>query len=319
MTDTPKSFTPGLLSVIVPVYKVEQYLSECVDSLLKQTYKNIEIILVDDGSPDRSGEMADEYASRFPDQIRVIHKPNGGASSARNVGLDAADGEFIGFVDSDDMVLPEFYDDMVEALRRTGADMAGSYVISMNGDLKVQTPPSNEKLFSGPEALASFYTRKIDSSCYTKIFRRHLLSSVRFIEGIINEDMIFLTEVYSRAENVVYLPKAYYLYRTTPGSVTNVFRPAFFDCIDNLDRVKPIIDSSDENVKDAFRYFSLFQHIMSGVKIVRSRSNRLYKDRLRQNRRYIRRNLKTLLTHRSSTPRMVGKAVFCFLHLPFKV
>ena len=104
-----------LISVIVPVYKVEQYLDECVQSIINQTYKNLEIILVDDGSPDRCPEMCDEYA-RQNSRIRVIHKPNGGPSSARNIGLNAASGLYIGFVDSDDVIAPNMYERQLFAI-----------------------------------------------------------------------------------------------------------------------------------------------------------------------------------------------------------
>ena len=103
-----------LISVIVPVYKVEQYLDECVQSIRNQTYTNLEIILVDDGSPDRCPEMCDEYA-RQDSRIKVIHKPNGGLSSARNAGLDIATGEYVGFVDSDDIVKPNMYETLLSA------------------------------------------------------------------------------------------------------------------------------------------------------------------------------------------------------------
>ena len=102
-----------LISVIVPVYKVEEYLARCVDSILGQTYRNLEILLVDDGSPDRCGVMCDEYASR-DSRIRVIHKENGGLSSARNAAIDVARGEYIGFVDSDDWIEPETYEALLD-------------------------------------------------------------------------------------------------------------------------------------------------------------------------------------------------------------
>lgn len=105
-------------SVIVPVYKVEKYLEECVESILAQDYRPMEIVLVDDGSPDRSGEMCDRYAAEHPDIIRVIHKENGGLSSARNAGLDAARGEFIAFIDSDDKILPGMGTDTIEAMKK---------------------------------------------------------------------------------------------------------------------------------------------------------------------------------------------------------
>ncbi|MDE6396987.1 MAG: glycosyltransferase, partial [Muribaculaceae bacterium] len=232
MTEKRPSRQPGLLSVIIPIYKVEQYLKECVDSVLAQTYPNMEIILVDDGTPDRSGEIADEYARLHPDKIRVIHKENGGLSSARNAGLDIARGEFIGFVDSDDAILPEYYADMIEAMERTGADTAGSAQLVWNEPRDVVPPLPEETVFTGPEALIAFFERRVDSASYTRVYRRSLIGDTRFVHGIINEDMPFLTEIYLRAKRVVYLPKGYYLYRVTPGSITNFFKPSFFDCLD---------------------------------------------------------------------------------------
>ena len=113
-----------LISVIVPVYKVEKYLKRCVDSILAQTYPCLEVILVDDGSPDGCPAICDEYA-REDRRVRVIHKENGGLSDARNAGIDAAKGKFLGFVDSDDYVHPRFYELLLQALKGEGADIAG--------------------------------------------------------------------------------------------------------------------------------------------------------------------------------------------------
>ena len=111
------------LSIIVPVYKVEEYLGECVDSLLSQTIDDYEIILVDDGSPDNSGKIADEYAAANPNMIRVLHIDNGGQGRARNFALDIANGDFVGFVDSDDWVTHDMYEKMYARAAETGADV----------------------------------------------------------------------------------------------------------------------------------------------------------------------------------------------------
>ena len=113
----------SLVSVIVPVYKVEKYLSKCLDSIVNQTYKNLEIILVDDGSPDNSGKICDEYAQK-DSRIKVIHKENGGLSSARNAGLDIATGEYIAFADSDDSVHLDFVEKLYRAIKEENADIA---------------------------------------------------------------------------------------------------------------------------------------------------------------------------------------------------
>ena len=118
-----------LISVIIPIYNVEAYLDECVQSILSQTHKQLEIILVDDGSPDGCPAMCDAWAEK-DSRIRVIHKENGGLSDARNVGIDAATGDYIAFVDSDDWIVPEMYEKMLAALKKENADICACNILS---------------------------------------------------------------------------------------------------------------------------------------------------------------------------------------------
>ena len=111
-----------LISIIVPVYNVEQFLARCIDSIRAQTYRNIEILLIDDGSTDNSGRVCDEYAKQ-DGRIKVYHKPNGGVSSARNYGLDRATGKYIGFVDSDDFIAPDMYEYLIQLIKDTNAEI----------------------------------------------------------------------------------------------------------------------------------------------------------------------------------------------------
>lgn len=146
-----------LISVIVPVYKVEKYLKRCVDSILAQTYPCLEVILVDDGSPDGCPAICDEYA-REDRRVRVIHKENGGLSDARNAGIDAAKGKFLGFVDSDDYVHPRFYELLLQALKEEGADIAGCDVKKVCKTEKIEEKeqqPIQRTVYSGREATAN--------------------------------------------------------------------------------------------------------------------------------------------------------------------
>ena len=170
-----------LISVIVPVYKVEQYLDECVQSIINQTYKNLEIILVDDGSPDRCPEMCDEYA-RQDSRIKVIHKPNGGLSSARNAGIDIARGEYIGFVDSDDYIAHDMYEKLYNAFEGTEKIFAVKCNYKRLAEGKLQPhkwwPNENMNILPSEDYIMSMVSNEV--SCFVwdmLIQRKHSLVS----------------------------------------------------------------------------------------------------------------------------------------------
>lgn len=186
------------VSVIIPVYKAEKYLAQCMDSVLGQSYENLEIILVDDGSPDRCPEMCEAYAVK-DSRVRVIHQQNGGAAAARNRGLEAATGQFIAFVDSDDYIAPDMYEKLLAALVDSGADISlcdVKYVDGQGHELQ-QIPPMVPETI-GPK---TFYERMEfvpDAWRYivpwNRLHRRALFDTVRFREGRICEDEILATE-----------------------------------------------------------------------------------------------------------------------------
>ena len=203
-----------LISVIVPVYKVEPYLERCVRSILSQTYRNLEILLVDDGSPDRCGEMCDAFAKE-DSRIRVIHKQNGGQSDARNQGLDRMTGELVGFVDSDDWVYPELYETLYRNLTAFDADIAECGVLKVYEDGKTETENAFREptCFEKTEGLETFLVDdQIPSYPCTKLFRASLFETLRFPVGVIYEDLAFLHLVYARAERSVCIPENLYVY-----------------------------------------------------------------------------------------------------------
>ena len=192
-----------LISIIVPVYKAEKHISECVDSILSQTYENFELILVDDGSPDNSGKICDEYASRDK-RIRVIHKENGGVSSARNTGLDNAKGEDITFVDADDIVHEKYLEVLYDNLKKYDADISWC---SYNNVYKDQRLKSKEHSFDCltidfsdskfVEYFKSFfsYCNSPSVAVWGKLFSKRAIENIRFDEKIkISEDKLFLLE-----------------------------------------------------------------------------------------------------------------------------
>lgn len=217
-----------LISVIIPVYNVAEYLPQCLETVCGQTYKNLEIILVDDGSTDSSGRICDEWGQKDP-RIRVIHKENGGVSSARNEGLRVASGEFIGFVDSDDWVEPDMYEKLAVSIRENQADVAMcGYVDYPYGtmDLPVYKgitayPPCD---YEG--TVIHIYERNgYFTSIWNKLFQKSLIfnngSPCFFCTSIaVGEDELWLSYILSKLGKASFLPEALYHYRVRLGSVT---------------------------------------------------------------------------------------------------
>ena len=211
------------VSIIVPVYNVEDYLERCLRSLERQTLEDVEILLVDDGSSDASGAICDRYAADHAN-ARVIHKQNGGVSSARNAGLDAATGEFIGYVDSDDFVEPECFERAWETARRTGADIVCFGHASVWGDEAVmKVVGGEERVFEGNRAaFCAQFDHQFKYFLWNKIYRRNLYDGLRYPVGRIYEDAYLLPELLSRAQRLVMIPDVLYYYRMRVLSITHV-------------------------------------------------------------------------------------------------
>lgn len=236
-----------LISVIVPVYNAEKYLHRCVGSILAQTYTNLEIILVDDGSPDRCGEICDEYAAK-DDRIRVIHQENGGLSAARNAGLDICTGEYIAFVDSDDYIRPEMYETMLYALQKYQVDLCvcqWKYEYT-NGRQVGDLSKVNSNLFGTMTSLElakylfrGAYENGVVVAAWNKLYNRDLFQTLRF-SGRYQEDDALHTKLLSREFPVFVIKEQLYIYVENPGSLTNqAFRPDSIRILDIMvERIK---------------------------------------------------------------------------------
>lgn len=214
-----------LVSVIVAVYNIEEYLSRCVDSILAQTYRNLEIILVDDGSKDQSGSICDSYAEKDR-RIKVIHKKNGGLSDARNAGMNAATGEYIGFVDGDDWIEPDMYRAMYFACEKEKAQAAVCRYKQITKSGIIDGSAGNSVSLSRDEALEIYVCGDerylIYNSVWSKLFARDLVEGMRFPVGKNSEDIMFTTRAFCRMERLVYLDEAYYNYvLDREGSIMN--------------------------------------------------------------------------------------------------
>lgn len=210
------------ISVIVPVYKVEKYLGKCVESIINQTHSNLEIILVDDGSPDRCGEICDTYAAKDT-RVKVIHKENGGLSDARNAGIEVATGDYIGFVDSDDYIHPQMYEKLLGAILEHDADMSicpYEYVDEEGEAISKENPVRTEVLsnIAALEKLASpcwwYYT-----TAWNKLYKKILFATIRFPKGKIHEDQFTVHELFYVCEKIVTIEDKLYNYLQRKNSI----------------------------------------------------------------------------------------------------
>ncbi len=216
----------ALISIIVPVYKVEEYLNKCIDSILNQAYKNLEVILVDDGSPDRCGEICDEYAQK-DDRVRVVHKQNGGLSDARNAGIDAATGEYLMFVDSDDYIHPEMAAKLYEALARDEADMAlcNFLYVDENGektDEENDNSPIKDEVLTRDEAFCKAlrsYKKWYYVVAWNKLYKKEIFKTLRFPYGKVHEDEFVIHKVLGACAKISCISDPLYYYVQRTGSI----------------------------------------------------------------------------------------------------
>lgn len=219
------------LSIIIPVYNVEKYLPQCLHSVVELPIDSYEVVLVNDGSTDRSGEIVREYAHRYPDLIVATEQPNQGLSAARNTGLDLAQGEYVLFLDSDDYVIAEELDAFWRSAWADGADVAvAQYAKDVEGEIQAHAVSRGKRRLAGRDAVSGTeymcrafdpFTDEIDVEVCTQLYRRAFLQeySVRFCPGLLHEDTLFSFQVYLAAETVRVYPSVFYRYRMRRNSI----------------------------------------------------------------------------------------------------
>lgn len=209
-----------VISVIVPVYNVEKYIKACVDSIRRQSYKNLEIILVDDGSSDSSGRICDEY-KLIDSRIVVVHQENRGLSGARNSGLEIAKGKYVSFVDSDDEVDPLMYESMSCFISDCDVIECGVQRFVKEKEVyRVSSVPNTIKRLNKMEALENLVCNPgMTASFCNKLFRINLFDELRFEEGIIHEDEHLIFRILDRIDNYGYINAEFYCYRTRANSI----------------------------------------------------------------------------------------------------
>ena len=287
---------------IVPVYNVEQYLPRCVESILAQTYENLEILLVDDGTKDNSGAICDAYA-RQDARVKAIHKKNGGLSSARNAGIDAATGEYLSFVDSDDWIEPDMYEKMMALMEKYSVRLvcAGRWdVSSETGEKTLGLCPPKEEVISGEELVRRiFHWENIDSAAWDKLYHRSLFASVRYPLGVICEDVPTTYRIALDAGQAAMLPCPVYNYYHRPGSITSSsVSEKTFHFSKHTEEIYPFIRDNYPGIADAARYLrvrSLAYNLLT-LDLADKDTRQKFADEYRLSRKALRRHVSFLLT-----------------------
>lgn len=270
-----------LVSIIVPVYKVEEYIDTCIQSILNQTYENIEVILVDDGSPDNCGGICDNYAVKDK-RVKVVHKVNGGLSSARNAGLDIMQGQYVAFIDSDDYVTENYIEVLYTAIRDHQADIAictEEYVCNLeNGETKKISRPYREfigKLIMTPdEALAYSLCQDLyEASAWAKLYKAKLFKNIRFPVGYAYEDQGTVYKAFLKSSCVVAINDRMYFYLQRNGSIlhTRGSSKRFWDGVEMVEKETSDIVKAYPNLMQpaASRLLSMYFHSFIGACIAK--------------------------------------------------
>ncbi|MCI9141275.1 MAG: glycosyltransferase family 2 protein [Lachnospiraceae bacterium] len=258
-----------LITVIVPVYNILEYLPRCVHSITAQTYRNLEIILVDDGSTDGTGALCDELAAEDV-RIQVYHKENGGSSSARNLALKHAAGEYVGFVDSDDYIEPDMYQCLMEGIRQFSVSVAqtGRDEIDEKGNLlpNICEPPEEPLIIESRRFMEELLLHRGDCSFCTKLIRRDLIPADGFPPDRLNEDFHLLIRMLPEIGKILSLPRQDYhvFYRIGSNSRKadrENFSRVYWDCVENADMAAGLVKRDYPELEETAFRFGIFQRL----------------------------------------------------------
>ena len=275
-----------MISLIVPIFGVEPFLDECVLSIIRQTYTDLEIILVDDGSPDCCDRICDRYATLDP-RIRVIHhKDSTGPSDARNAGLLVAKGEYIGFVDSDDYIASDMYSFLLSMLLDTQADISicGHVKTSHKGKPYPYLRGRKIRLMDAEEALSKMLKLgHYESFVWNKLFKRELFDGIQFPSGRLYEDLFTTYKLLDRAERIVYSRRVKYFYRQRLGSVIHtVYSAKYFDYVNASVEVRDFMEKHYPDVHATASYALYRARVFTFIRVLLARPHMLFSRQVRR-------------------------------------
>lgn len=248
-----------LISVVVPVYNEEAFLEKCVKSIVNQTYRNLEVILVDDGATDHSGELCDKFAA-MDARIQVVHKKNGGLSDARNAGIDVATGEYLAFVDSDDFIHPKMYETMVKIMEKDQAEMAICKIAHVKEDSPVNyslsIPTTSKRMVSGKDLqnmyFDSRYTQMVVAA-WNKIYKREYFEEIRYPKGKIHGDEYTTYKITYPCSRISIVDAPFYYYVTRDTSIMGTFDEKRFDLLKSyIERMQYFAEHKDAELAGCF-------------------------------------------------------------------
>ena len=299
-----------LISVIVPIYNIKEYLERCIDSILAQTYQNIEVLMVDDGSTDGTSELVDEIALK-DSRIRVFHKENGGSSSARNLAMREAKGQYFSFIDSDDYIEPDMMEKLYQAIQTSGMPIAqgAREEIDEQGNIlpDICIPPEKETVYASKDFMRELLLHKGDCSFCTKLTKASLFheNGFAFPEGKLNEDFHVLVKMLPFIPGIVSIPKRMYHVFYKSGSNTrvvdkNAFSRVYGDYVDNADMVLTIVEKQYPDLKNPAMRFGFYQRLDYLLHIPIGRMTKAEKQ-YREIVKYLRGNIGNILGNRELT------------------
>ncbi len=303
----------NLISIIIPVYNVEKYLKKCINSVINQSYKNLEIILIDDGSTDKSGIILDEY-SKIDKRIKVYHKKNGGLSSARNYGIKRSNGSYICFIDSDDFISKYMIENLLNNLLKTKSDisicgMKYFYVgDEINDDYSYKYFEYNSE-----EALLKMidYQSGVAPNAVNKMYKRELFSDdCLYPIGKLYEDMGITAKLFNKCNKIVYTPDCYYYYLQREDSITNeIFKEKDLDHIYMSKLLYDFISENAKSIKNEYFVYHILNEISCCNKIFIS-SQKNYKYVINQTKYDIKHNIKLILNSKIYSFRKKMQIIF---------
>jgi len=263
------------LSIIIPIYQAEKYLKDCLNSVLAQSFSNFEMILIDDGSTDKSGKICDEYAHKDT-RIKVIHQKNGGQALARNVGIDASLGEYIGFVDNDDLLEPEMFKMLIKNMEESNADISACSFIQKdeNGNIAHNQHSYIKYILSNEEGVKEILSReKLDIYVWTKVYKKVFLDKhkIRFESGKNDEDILFNYQAYTFATTSVVEDNPLYIYNHRESSASRTYPKQYLEkyLSGTLYRVNKIENLTEQNYPE-LTYLAKRQKIIYCIQMLSS-------------------------------------------------